>query len=118
MIAIRGATTIEQDTPEEIKEATIELMNEIISRNQLSSEKMVSVLFTATGDIKSAYPGKFIREEMHLDDVAILHFQEMHVQGSLPRCIRVLIHCNDQNESHPVYLRKAVSLRPDLKESH
>ena len=114
MIGIRGATTIEHDTPELIKDATVELMNEIISRNQLIPERMVSIMFTTTHDIKSAYPGKFLRENLNIHDVAILHFQEMHVTNSLAFCIRVLIHYNDDVEIYPVYLRGAKTLRPDL----
>lgn len=115
MIAIRGAITITEDAPEQIRDATIELLSEIISRNHLIQKKMVSVLFTATSDIVSAYPGRFMREGLGIHDVAILHFQEMHVQGSLPLCIRVLIHYNDDIDVYPVYLRGAKSLRPDLE---
>jgi chorismate mutase len=114
MIAIRGATTVEKDTPEMIKEATLDLMQEIIMKNQLSPEKMVSILFTATQDIKSVYPGKFVREMLKIENVAILHFQEMNVTGSLPLCIRVLIHYNDDISTYPIYLKKAKNLRPDL----
>lgn len=115
MIAIRGAVTIERDTPELVKEATVELMNEIITKNKLSPEKMVSILFTATQDIQSVYPGKFVREVLNIADVAILHFQEMHVVGSLPLCLRVLIHYNEDIKTCPIYLRKAKNLRPDLE---
>ena len=115
MIAIRGAITVEQDSPDLVKEATVELMNEIIKINQLSPEKMVSILFTATQDIQSVYPGKFVREVLNIEDVAILHFQEMHVAGSLPLCLRVLIHYNDDIKVYPIYLRNAKKLRPDLE---
>lgn len=115
MIAIRGAITIEQDTPDLVKEATVELMNEIIRKNQLTSEKMVSILFTATQDIQSVYPGKFVREVLNIEDVAILHFQEMHVEGALPLCLRVLIHYNADIKVYPIYLRNAKMLRPDLE---
>ena len=114
MIAIRGAITIEQDTPDLIREATVELMNEMIKRNQLAPEKLVSILFTATQDIQSAYPGKFVREVMNIQEVAILHFLEMHVVGSLPLCLRVLIYYSDDRKIYPVYLREAEKLRPDL----
>lgn len=114
MIGIRGATTIAEDTPEAIEKAAVEMMEEIMTRNNLSSEKIVSVLFSATDDVKSAYPGKFIREKMGLRDAAILHFQEMEVEGSLRLCIRVLIHYNDFIKPHHVYLNDAVKLRPDL----
>jgi len=115
MIAIRGAITVEQDTVDQVKEATVELMNEIIKKNQLVSEKMVSILFTATQDIQSVYPGKFVREVLNIEDVAILHFQEMHVAGAIPLCLRVLIHYNDDSKVYPIYLRGAKILRPDLE---
>lgn len=114
MKAIRGAITIEKDSQDLVKEATVELMNEIITKNQLLPEKIVSILFTATQDIQSVYPGIFVREVLKIQDVAILHFQEMHVAGSLPLCLRVLIHYNDDIEVYPIYLRKAENLRPDL----
>lgn len=114
MIAIRGATTIDTDTPVKIKEATVELMRELIAQNGLKPEKMISVLFTATKDICSAYPGKYLREELGITDVPILHFQEMDVQGALVLCIRVMIHYDASVPGTSVYLRKAKSLRPDL----
>ncbi len=114
MIAIRGATTIEKDTPIEIKEATVELMNELIAQNSLKPENMVSVLFTATKDIRSAYPGKYLREVLGITDVPILHFQEMDVQGAIGLCIRVMIHYDAPVRGTSVYLRKSKSLRPDL----
>lgn len=114
MIAIRGAITIEMDTPEEIREASVLLMKRIVDRNQLETEKIISLFFTATKDISSAYPGKFVREELGLDKVAILHFQEMEVKDSLPLCIRVLIHYDGNQMPENIYLRKAKVLRPDL----
>ena len=116
MIAVRGATTIEKDTVEEIREATVELMKEIIKRNSLKTERMVSVLFTATKDVRSAYPGRYFREDLGITNVSILHFQEMDVEGALRLCIRVLIHYDDTIRLTPVYLRGAKSLRPDLAE--
>jgi len=114
MMAIRGATTIENDTPIEIKDATVELMSALIAQNSLKPEKMVSVLFSATKDIRSAYPGKYLREVLGITDVPILHFQEMDVQGALELCIRVMIHYDAPVRGTSVYLRKSKSLRPDL----
>lgn len=114
MIGIRGATTIERDTEENIEKAAVELMKEIIKRNNLDDKKIVSVIFSATDDVKSAYPGKFLRDTMGLRDLAILHFQEMNVSGSLRLCIRVLIHYDDCIIASHVYLHGAENLRPDL----
>ncbi|WP_312654349.1 chorismate mutase [Proteiniclasticum sp.] len=114
MIGIRGATTIDRDTSEEIEKATVELMKEIMLRNDLKKEKIVSVLFSATEDVRSAYPGRFLRDAMDFSDVAILHFQEMYVTESLNLCIRVLIHYDDCFKPHHVYLHAAKKLRPDL----
>lgn len=117
MIAIRGAITIEKDTPEEIREATVLLISTILDRNGLEPEKIISVLFTATKDITSAYPGKFMRSDLGLDKTAILHFQEMEVTGSLPLCIRVMMHYDSDTRPENIYLRKARRLRPDLLSS-
>lgn len=114
MIGIRGATTIEKDTPEQIEKAAVELMTEMMHQNSLKEEKIVSVLFSATGDVKSAYPGKYLRETMGLNDIPILHFQEMYVDGSLHLCIRVLIHYEDKIKPRHIYLHGAEKLRPDL----
>lgn len=114
MIGIRGATTIVRDTPEAIKIASVELMKEIMSLNGLKKEKIVSVLFSATDDVKSAYPGKYLRDEMDFSETAILHFQEMYVTGSIRLCIRVLIHYDDNIKPLHVYLHEAKKLRPDL----
>ena len=114
MIGIRGATTITSDSPENIEAASVELIETIVSLNDLKKEKIVSMLFSATDDVTSAYPGKFIRDMMGFTDVPILHFQEMNVAGSLRLCIRVLIHYNDNIKPNPVYLHEAKKLRPDL----
>lgn len=114
MIALRGATTLNKDLPSEVKDATVELLTEIMKRNHLEQSKIVSILFTATKDIRSAYPGKYIREEMGITTIPILHFQEMEVEGALPLCIRVMLYYEGRCNGMPVYLREARVLRPDL----
>jgi len=114
MIALRGATTVEKDAPDEIKEAVLEMFDELMKRNQLKSEKIVSILFTATRDVHSAYPGKFLRMDRGITQPAILHFQEMEVDDSLQKCIRVLINYDENIAKVNVYLRGASALRPDL----
>jgi len=115
MIALRGATTVEKDTPEEIQEAVLELFDELMKRNQLKLEKIVSILFTATKDVHSAYPGKFLRLDRGIIQPAILHFQEMQVDDSLKKCIRILINYDENIVKENAYLRGASELRPDLK---
>lgn len=114
MIALRGATTVEKDTPEEIEEAVLEMFDELMKRNELKIDKIVSILFTATGDVHSSYPGKFLRLHRGITKPAILHFQEMEVDDSLKKCIRVLINYDENIDKENVYLRRASELRPDL----
>ncbi len=115
MIAVRGAITVKNDTKEEIKEATVSLMTALLEKNALKEKDIVSVLFSVTKDLRSTYPGMYVREEMGLTQLAMLHFQEMDVQGSLSKCIRVLLHCHGNFEPKHIYLREAETLRPDWK---
>lgn len=114
MIALRGATTVENDTPEAIKEAVLEMFDELMKRNHLNTEKIISILFTATKDVHSAYPGKFLRQNRGITQPAILHFQEMEVDDSLQKCIRILLNYEENITKENVYLRGASALRPDL----
>ena len=111
--AIRGAITVENDTVEEITSNTQELLKTLIERNQLDIEKIINISFTATVDLKSAYPAKAARE-LGLVDTPMLCYQEMYVKGALEKCIRALILVEDKEEVSHVYLKKAKSLRPDL----
>lgn len=117
MIALRGATTVFEDTPEEIRKATLELITTLMKENHLEEKHMVSILFTATKDLHSAYPGKYLREDLDFTEVAMLHFQEMDVFNTLPRCLRVLIHCKGEFTPKHIYLGDAKKLRPDWMES-
>jgi chorismate mutase len=114
---IRGATTIESDAKEDVLAATCELLDAILVANQsLQTGDIASVLFTTTDDIASAYPALAARQ-MGWDQVPMMCAREIPVPGSLPMCIRVLIHWNtDRKQSaiKHVYLRGAVKLRPDL----
>ena len=114
---IRGATTITIDEKEQVLSATKKLLTSILEANPaLRTEDIASALFTVTEDIVSAYPALAARQ-MGWDQVPMMCAREIPVPGSLPLCIRVLIHWNtdkEQNEIHHVYLRDAVKLRPDL----
>jgi chorismate mutase len=114
--AIRGATTVSENTVEAISEAVLELLAALEKRNQLDPENMISAVFTATRDLDAVFPAQIARQRPHWDGVALMDVQQMHVAGSLPKCIRFLIHANlpiDRSIEHP-YLRGASQLRPDL----
>jgi chorismate mutase len=116
MIAIRGATTIESNSSDEIKKCTIELFDRIIEANSLEIQDIVMIIFSCTEDITKAYPGKFLREHLDIKNKAIMHFNEMKVENSLELCIRVSILCEGSNnkEVNFIYLNKAKGLRKDL----
>ena len=117
MRGIRGAITVNADNPELIVQATCELLEAILQENDdLYLDDIASVIFTTTEDIASVYPALAARQ-MGWDQVPMMCAREIPVPGSLPMCIRVLIHWNtdkEQSEIHHVYLRNAVQLRPDL----
>ena len=115
---IRGATTVETDSATAILAETRELLTRIVEANDVAIEDVASAFFTVTPDLTAAFPAQAARE-LGWQHVALLDAQEIPVPGSLPRCVRVLIHWNTetpQAEVRHVYLRSAASLRPDLKE--
>lgn len=114
--AIRGATTASENTEAAIRAAVKELIDELEQRNQLDPEEIVSAIFTATRDLDAIFPAAIARERSHWDNVPLLDVQQMYVEGSLERCIRVLIQVNTphpQREMIHVYLGNAKNLRPD-----
>ena len=116
MLSIRGATTITENSIEDIKNYSIELVSEIIKQNHLNAESINTMIFSCTKDITKEYPGKFVREYFKLDNTAIMHFNEMDVENSLALCIRVLILIEDdcRNKTKYVYLHDAKILRSDI----
>jgi chorismate mutase len=114
--AIRGATTASENTEEAIASAVTELLQELEYRNRIDPDRIVSVIFTATKDLDAVFPAAIARRIYpSWQDVALMDVQQMHVEGSLPRCIRFLIHAHlpiDAKIYHP-YLRGASNLRPD-----
>lgn len=114
---IRGATTVEIDNPVEIDKATRALMELICEKNELQASNVGSVFVTCTPDLTSCFPAKTIRNLKGWSAVPIISAVEMDVEGSLSKCIRVLLHINThkgQDEITHVYQNKAVHLRPDL----
>lgn len=115
---IRGATTVEADSVAAILEATRQLLARLIEANTVDVADIASAIFTVTPDLSAAFPAQAARE-LGWHHVALLDAQEIPVPGSLPRCIRVLVHWNTttpQQEIRHVYLRRAASLRPDLQD--
>jgi chorismate mutase len=114
--AIRGATTVNGNTPTEIVNATKELLYKIVDENNLKKDDIISVIFSATKDLNAIFPAVAARE-IGWNDVALMCTNEMEVPGSLKLCIRVLMHintnCSKEKIKH-VYLNEAKILRPDL----
>ena len=114
---VRGATTVSRNDSEEILTATRELLHTIMRVNEMEVEDIASIYFTTTVDLNVTYPAVAARQ-LGMFDTALMCGHEMQVPGSLPLCIRVLIHWNTtrtQKEVGHVYLREAKSLRPDRK---
>jgi chorismate mutase len=115
--AVRGATSVEEDTPEAILESTAELLSEVLERNDLIADDLISMIFTMTPDLRSEFPALAARQA-GLTTIPLLCASEIPVPGSLGMCIRLLLHCTLPRDRgvHHVYLRKARKLRPDLAE--
>jgi len=117
---IRGATVASQDEADLVLAATRELLQAILEANPtLQPADLASAWFTTTADLRSVFPAQAARQ-LGWSEVPLMCAQEIAVPGSLPRCIRVLIHWNTslkQEDIHHVYLGQAASLRPDRAQS-
>jgi chorismate mutase len=114
--ALRGATTVDADTPEQINQRVQALVAAMLERNGVDKESLVSIIFTATDDLHAVFPATAARA-MGLGDVPLLCARELDVVGGAERCIRVLMHLATErrrDELHHVYLEGARSLRDDL----
>ncbi|MDA8393438.1 MAG: chorismate mutase [Actinomycetota bacterium] len=114
--ALRGATTVEQDTPAHITPRVQQLVEQLLARNDISHDDLISMVFTVTEDISSMFPAAAARA-MGLGDVPLLCAREIPVQGSTPLCIRLLVHAESnraRSALHHVYLEGARGLRDDL----
>ncbi|MGJ5672569.1 MAG: chorismate mutase [Nostochopsis sp.] len=115
MCAIRGATTVSENTVEAMRESVMELLDELEKRNQLHPSDIVSITFTVTQDLDAIFPAAIARQRPHWNTVAMLDVQQMYVERSLRNCIRFLVHVYlpvSAPVSH-IYLRQAQKLRPD-----
>ena len=113
--AIRGATTSTGNTLKEIENAVVELIDELILRNSLDQEKIVSITFTVTKDLDACFPASIARKRFGFDSVAFLDCQQMYLPNDVNFCIRLMalvILPTDSSINHP-YLRGASNLRTD-----
>ncbi len=116
--ALRGATTIESDTTDQIRTRTIALLEQMIERNGVNHDDIISVLFTATDDIHSMFPASAARD-IGFGDIPLICARELDIEGATPLCIRVLMHLNttvSRSDLRHVYLEGASGLRDDLPE--
>ena len=112
---IRGATTASGNTFEEIKDAVVELVDELISRNNIIKTNLLSITFTATKDLDACFPASIARKYAELDSVALLDCQQMYVSNDVDFCIRIMAQVllpSNNPVKHP-YLRGASNLRTD-----
>lgn len=114
--AIRGATTLEADTAEQVVERTAALLREMLSRNDVGADDLISIVFTATPDIHSEFPAAAARS-IGISDVPLLCARELDIDGAVHLCIRILMHCTTTKalgDLRHVYLERAKPLRTDL----
>jgi chorismate mutase len=116
--ALRGATTLDLDEREHLVERTQELIAAVFDRNDLTEDDLISIVFTATDDVHSAYPAEAAREA-GITHVPLLCARELEIDGGIARCIRILIHAytdRTATQLRHVYLHDARQLRTDLPE--
>ncbi len=114
--ALRGAITLETDARDQVIERTAHLIQTMLDRNGVSKSDLISIVFTATDDIRSEFPAAAARE-IGISDIPLLCARELDVEGAVGRCIRVLMHLYTEKEPatlRHVYLEGAVPLRTDL----
>ena len=116
LFALRGAISVDANDPDAILDATQELIVELVDRNDLTPERVVSAIFTATDDLDSEFPAVAARR-LGWDRVPLLCAREIDVPGALPRIIRVLLHyyAEEDHTARHVYLREARALRADIE---
>jgi chorismate mutase len=116
--ALRGAVTADEDAKDEIISSTTELLEEMLDRNDVATEDVVFIIFTATGDLTAEFPAAAARK-IGLSHVPVICARELEVEGSLPRTVRVMMLINTDKAREAlrhVYLKDARQLRMDLPE--
>jgi chorismate mutase len=116
--ALRGATTFDVDEAEHVTARVVELVELMLERNGVGHDDVVSILFTATDDLRSVFPATAARS-LGLGDIPLICARELDIEGATPRCIRVLMHLEttrSRSDLRHVYLEGAKGLRDDLPE--
>ncbi len=110
---IRGAITVESNSEESIKSATLELLSEIIKENNIDAKNISHAIFTLTNDLNASFPAKFARIDFGWKNVAMMCYHELDVPNSLEKCLRILVvvNCDEKFEPKFVYLKGAAKLR-------
>jgi len=113
--AVRGAITVEADTPAAVDDAVHELLGQLVRANGIDDRDLVSAIFSATPDVRSRNPATSARG-LGWTDVPLMCVAELETDGMLERCVRVLLHVSvsDGRRLTPIYLGHAAGLRPDL----
>lgn len=113
---IRGAITVENNSPEEIEKSTVELLETLLKENNLKEDLISHVIFTLTEDLNADFPAKFARKHFKWNNLAMLCFNELNVPNSLAKCLRVLlaVNCEETFQPKHVYLKGAKTLREDI----
>lgn len=115
---VRGAITLNSNTKEDIKEATVELLNEMLNTNKIKQEDISFAIFTLTSDLNADFPAKYARLDCGFQEVPMMCYHELDVENSLKKCLRILLNINtekSQSEIKHVYLKGAKVLREDIK---
>lgn len=114
--AVRGAIQVDANDRQQILDGTTELINTVMDRNNLTTDDLISVIFTATADLDAEFPA-YAARQLGFNDVPLLCTTEIPVPGSMPRVLRLMAHIESEkprSEMHHVYLRGAAALRRDL----
>jgi len=115
---VRGAITLNANTKEEIELATVELLNEMLAKNEIQTNDISFAIFTLTSDLNADFPAKYARLNCGFNQVPMMCYQELDVPNSLKMCLRILLNINSnktQDEIKHIYLKGATTLRGDLK---
>ena len=115
---VRGAITVSANTKEEIELATVELLNEMLTKNEIQTNDISFAIFTLTSDLNADFPAKYARLNCGFNLVPMMCYQELDVPNSLKMCLRILLNINtnkSQDEIKHIYLKGATALRGDLK---
>lgn len=115
--AIRGAITVDKNDKESVKSATVELINAMINENDVQLDDIAFAIFTVTSDINADFPAKFARLECNFENIPMMCYREMEVEGAIEMCLRILLTINttkSQKDIKHQYLKGATKLRPDI----